>query len=204
MSQPRAFCAPPPVPMLHCVALTALEASCVLRYACPIPCPLTSAHQAAPCERRCCDPASCLTQRPCLTQCSTAMAHRGPAGLLAAALPSRVHEPHEPCRHEVFNRSEYWRLSDPNRKPPGVLGWWPSRSTTFLEVRCRCTLRCAAAWSLNTGTLTIVDGESWSYRRGCSVTRSDCGRMAYRAAALREPRACMQSRCGSHAHACSP
>lgn len=39
------------------------------------------------------------------------------------------------CRHEVFNRSEYWRLADPTRKPPGVLGWWPSRSTTFLEVQ---------------------------------------------------------------------
>lgn len=39
------------------------------------------------------------------------------------------------CRHEVFNRQQYWRLSDPSRKPPGVMGWWPSRSTTFLEVR---------------------------------------------------------------------
>jgi len=35
--------------------------------------------------------------------------------------------------HAVFQRNEYWRLRDPDGKPPGVMGWWPSRATTFLE-----------------------------------------------------------------------
>ena len=30
-------------------------------------------------------------------------------------------------------RTEYWRLKDAEGKPPGLLGWWPSRATTFLE-----------------------------------------------------------------------
>ncbi|XP_071707052.1 probable alpha-amylase 2 [Rutidosis leptorrhynchoides] len=29
--------------------------------------------------------------------------------------------------------NEYWRLIDPNGKPTGVMGWWPSRAVTFLE-----------------------------------------------------------------------
>ncbi|BBN06643.1 alpha-amylase [Marchantia polymorpha subsp. ruderalis] len=29
--------------------------------------------------------------------------------------------------------NEYWRLIDPQGKPPGVMGWWPSRAVTFLE-----------------------------------------------------------------------
>ncbi|CAK9193722.1 unnamed protein product [Sphagnum troendelagicum] len=28
---------------------------------------------------------------------------------------------------------EFWRLIDPTGKPPGVMGWWPSRAVTFLE-----------------------------------------------------------------------
>jgi hypothetical protein len=35
--------------------------------------------------------------------------------------------------HAVFERCEYWRLSDAQGKPPGLLGWWPSRAVTFLE-----------------------------------------------------------------------
>uniref|UniRef100_A0A0E0N1N0 alpha-amylase n=1 Tax=Oryza rufipogon TaxID=4529 RepID=A0A0E0N1N0_ORYRU len=35
--------------------------------------------------------------------------------------------------HSALERSEYWRLSDEKGKPPGVLGWWPSRAVTFLE-----------------------------------------------------------------------
>ena len=35
--------------------------------------------------------------------------------------------------HAVFERCEYWRLRDASGKPPGLLGWWPSRSVTFLE-----------------------------------------------------------------------
>ncbi len=35
--------------------------------------------------------------------------------------------------HAVFERCEYWRLRDAAGKPPGLMGWWPSRSVTFLE-----------------------------------------------------------------------
>ncbi|KAJ8760839.1 hypothetical protein K2173_021877 [Erythroxylum novogranatense] len=35
--------------------------------------------------------------------------------------------------HSVLERCEYWRLSDPKGKPPGVVGWWPSRAVTFIE-----------------------------------------------------------------------
>lgn len=30
-------------------------------------------------------------------------------------------------------KGELWRLCDPQGKPPGVMGWWPSRSVTFIE-----------------------------------------------------------------------
>ncbi|RVW25973.1 Alpha-amylase 3, chloroplastic [Vitis vinifera] len=35
--------------------------------------------------------------------------------------------------HSALGRCEYWRLSDQKRKPPGVVGWWPSRAVTFIE-----------------------------------------------------------------------
>lgn len=35
--------------------------------------------------------------------------------------------------HAALERREYWRLSDVNGKPPGVMGWWPSRAVTFIE-----------------------------------------------------------------------
>jgi hypothetical protein len=28
---------------------------------------------------------------------------------------------------------EYWRLIDEEGKPPGLLGWWPSKATTFID-----------------------------------------------------------------------
>lgn len=28
---------------------------------------------------------------------------------------------------------ELWRLADENRKPPGLLGWWPKRAVTFID-----------------------------------------------------------------------
>lgn len=30
-------------------------------------------------------------------------------------------------------KGELWRLRDPTGKPPGVMGWWPSRAVTFIE-----------------------------------------------------------------------
>lgn len=49
--------------------------------------------------------------------------------------------PHQPVSHParspplpaVFERCEYWRLRDGAGKPAGLLGWWPSRTVTFLE-----------------------------------------------------------------------
>ncbi|KAK3421955.1 hypothetical protein EUGRSUZ_G02543 [Eucalyptus grandis] len=35
--------------------------------------------------------------------------------------------------HAALERCEYWRLSDQKGKPPGVVGWWPSRAVTFVE-----------------------------------------------------------------------
>ncbi|KAL0408668.1 UNVERIFIED_CONTAM: Alpha-amylase 3, chloroplastic [Sesamum radiatum] len=35
--------------------------------------------------------------------------------------------------HSALERCEYWRLSDAKGKPPGVMGWWPSRAVTFIE-----------------------------------------------------------------------
>lgn len=35
--------------------------------------------------------------------------------------------------HSALERCEYWRLSDQKGKPPGVLGWWPSRAVSFIE-----------------------------------------------------------------------
>lgn len=37
------------------------------------------------------------------------------------------------CSFQALDRCEYWRLSDQKGKPPGVLGWWPSRAVTFIE-----------------------------------------------------------------------
>lgn len=34
---------------------------------------------------------------------------------------------------EAVKNCEYWRLRDPNNKPTGVLGWWPSKSVTFVD-----------------------------------------------------------------------
>ncbi|KAK9675794.1 hypothetical protein RND81_11G031600 [Saponaria officinalis] len=35
--------------------------------------------------------------------------------------------------HAALERCEYWRLTDSKGKPPGVVGWWPSRAITFIE-----------------------------------------------------------------------
>lgn len=35
--------------------------------------------------------------------------------------------------HAIFERGEFWRLQDAAGKPPGLMGWWPSRAVTFLE-----------------------------------------------------------------------
>ncbi|KAJ0626087.1 putative alpha-amylase [Helianthus annuus] len=30
-------------------------------------------------------------------------------------------------------KGQLWRLRDAQGKPPGVMGWWPSRAVTFLD-----------------------------------------------------------------------
>ncbi|CAN0924152.1 Alpha-amylase 3, chloroplastic [Linum grandiflorum] len=35
--------------------------------------------------------------------------------------------------HAALEKCEYWRLADEKGKPPGVVGWWPSRAVTFVE-----------------------------------------------------------------------
>ena len=34
---------------------------------------------------------------------------------------------------EAVRNVEYWRLSDKDGKPPGLMGWWPGRAVTFLD-----------------------------------------------------------------------
>ena len=43
-----------------------------------------------------------------------------------------THPPPQGILHSALHK-EYWRLIDPQGKPPGVMGWWPSRAVTFLE-----------------------------------------------------------------------
>ncbi|XP_073525856.1 uncharacterized protein [Phyllobates terribilis] len=35
--------------------------------------------------------------------------------------------------HSAVGDCQYWRLRDSEGKPPGVVGWWPSRAVTFIE-----------------------------------------------------------------------
>mmetsp|Transcript_15499 Transcript_15499/g.50958 ORF Transcript_15499/g.50958 Transcript_15499/m.50958 type:complete len:495 (-) Transcript_15499:35-1519(-) len=34
---------------------------------------------------------------------------------------------------EAVHRGEFWRLRDASGKPPGLIGWWPERSVTFID-----------------------------------------------------------------------
>lgn len=34
---------------------------------------------------------------------------------------------------EAVGKCEYWRLADADGKPPGLIGWWSSRSVTFVD-----------------------------------------------------------------------
>ena len=37
------------------------------------------------------------------------------------------------CVQEAVKNCEYWRLIDEEGKPPGLLGWWPSKACTFID-----------------------------------------------------------------------
>ena len=63
----------------------------------------------------------------------------GICGLSALYTPTLYHHPayrltrtQQPLCHWHLT-GEYWRLADAANKPPGVMGWWPSRAVTFLE-----------------------------------------------------------------------
>jgi hypothetical protein len=34
---------------------------------------------------------------------------------------------------EAVAKREYWRLRDAAGRPPGMIGWWPSRAVTFID-----------------------------------------------------------------------
>ena len=34
---------------------------------------------------------------------------------------------------EAVKNCEYWRLIDHEGRPPGLMGWWPSKATTFID-----------------------------------------------------------------------
>ncbi|WIA40821.1 hypothetical protein OEZ86_004498 [Tetradesmus obliquus] len=34
---------------------------------------------------------------------------------------------------EAVKRQHYWRLKDKDGKPPGLIGWWPSKAVTFID-----------------------------------------------------------------------
>ena len=34
---------------------------------------------------------------------------------------------------EAVANTQYWRLRDSENKPPGLMGWWPSRAVTFID-----------------------------------------------------------------------
>ncbi len=36
-------------------------------------------------------------------------------------------------RQEAVKNTQYWRLRDGAGKPPGLLGWWPTRATVFIK-----------------------------------------------------------------------
>ena len=35
--------------------------------------------------------------------------------------------------NEAVKNTEYWRLRDQEGKNPGLMGWWPSRTVTFID-----------------------------------------------------------------------
>mgnify|MGYP000933623580 CR=1 FL=1 len=35
--------------------------------------------------------------------------------------------------HRAVSNNEFWRLKDSENKPVGVIGWWPSKSVTFID-----------------------------------------------------------------------
>ena len=50
-----------------------------------------------------------------------------------------------------MKNTQYWRLRDNSGKPPGLLGWWPTRATVFIknhDTDTRPRLACSLAPNL--------------------------------------------------------
>ena len=51
-------------------------------------------------------------------------------------------------QQEAVKNCQYWRLRDPNNKPPGVIGYWPTRAVTFIDNHDTGTLDYPCAFVL--------------------------------------------------------
>ena len=47
--------------------------------------------------------------------------------------PRLTRAPSQAVLQHAVATGEFWRLSDAQRKPPGLIGWWPARAVTFVE-----------------------------------------------------------------------
>ena len=48
-------------------------------------------------------------------------------------------------QQEAVKNCQYWRLRDQNNKPPGVIGYWPTRAVTFIDNHDTGVLDCPCA-----------------------------------------------------------
>jgi alpha-amylase len=55
---------------------------------------------------------------------------------------------------------EFWRLIDPQGKPPGVMGWWPSRAVTFLENHDTGSTQVCSLVFFSVGSLLLSERKS--------------------------------------------
>jgi alpha-amylase len=55
---------------------------------------------------------------------------------------------------------EFWRLIDPQGKPPGVMGWWPSRAVTFLENHDTGSTQVCSSVFFSVGSLLLSERKS--------------------------------------------
>jgi hypothetical protein len=56
---------------------------------------------------------------------------------------------------------EFWRLIDPQGKPPGVMGWWPSRAVTFLENHDTGSTQVCSSVFFSVRSLLLSERKSW-------------------------------------------
>lgn len=58
-------------------------------------------------------------------------------------------------------KREYWRLCDAQGKPPGVIGWWPSRSATFIDNHDTGSTQVPQI-SMHLSYFLVATGKDWS------------------------------------------